>query len=144
MQEAVSRLQAQQEATVKREAAVRDLQTQLHHGQGHGSLQLEPSLALVSAATTAPARVVSGSPPLFSQPDSALQKAASQNRGHEGRLDGVQRQGIFNWAGGGGSSVQDGGSSVQEPPTAARAPTPVRPLLRMESKSVEYVLRIFC
>lgn len=137
MQEAVSRLQAQQEATVKREAAVRDLQTQLHHSQGHGSLQPEPSLALVSAATTAPARVVSGSPPLFPQPHSALQKAASQNRGHEGRLDGMQRQGIFNWAG-------DGGSSIQEPPTAVRAPTPVRSLLRMESKSVEYVLRIVC
>lgn len=113
MQDAVGRLQAQQEATVKREAAVRDLQSQLHHGHGPMPLQLEPSLALASAATSAPARVVSGSPQLFPQSHSALQKATTQGRGRETSMDGVQCQGIFNWAG-------DGGHSIPEPPTAVR------------------------
>jgi hypothetical protein len=114
MQDAVGRLQAQQEATVKREAAVRDLQAQLQHGHGPVPLQLEPSLALASAATTAPARVISGSPALFHHHHSALQKAATQGRDRDASFDGAQRQGIFNWAG-------NGGHSMPEPPTAVRS-----------------------
>jgi hypothetical protein len=114
MQDALGRLQAQQEATAKREASVRDLQAQLQHGHRPMPLQLEPSLALASAATTAPARVVSGSPALF-HPHSALQKAATQVQDRDSSLDTVQQQGIFNWA-------RDDGNSTLEPPTAVRSP----------------------
>lgn len=129
MQDAVSRLQAQQEATIKRETAVRELQAQLHHGQGHMPLQLEPSLALVSAATSAPAQVVSSSPPLLRAPHSALQKAGIQAHGDEASMDGVKRQGIFNWPG-------DGGRSIPEPPTAVRARPPVHALPRRERSNM--------